>query len=451
MGKTSWMRAAVLTCCLVESGPAVADSLRDALVPPRARNAGVVEDAIRPLGSVIGAQLASQIPAFSTSAGFTYEYNTELEVFERTTRTFGPLFAERAATIGQGKFNINASYSWVRFDTFNGKNLDDLTSRVEIAEVPGEGQFFSGIRNSDGFLTQLKLKLDLEAHLFDFSFTYGLLPNLDVNIDLPVLRTYARSGLTDIIPDPRCVAAGVEECETLLEDLSDTIGPGAGLGGFLRDDGFFVVPESADRASSIGIGDIRLRSKYLPIRKPVSVAGLLDLILPTGDTEDFQGTGDTRLGTSLIVSHDAWGRVEGHAQAGVEFNINDIDRSQARYVAGVTGQVTSFAAVTLDFIGRSEFGQLGHIPNSARLPAVRNGTFVENTREEIEDPEGTNAQYRGRPFFIDIERNDILDLAVGTKLTLGVRTVLFANVLIPLNDDGLRANFVPTVGLESTF
>jgi len=39
----------------------------------------------------------------------------------------------------------------------------------------------------------VKLDLDLEAQLFDFSFTYGLLDNLDVNIDVPVLRTYAHS------------------------------------------------------------------------------------------------------------------------------------------------------------------------------------------------------------------------------------------------------------------
>ena len=204
------------------------------------------------------------------------------------------------------------------------------------------------------------------------------------------------------------------------------------------------MPESADSKSSIGIGDIRLRSKYLVMRKPVALAGLVDLVLPSGDTDNFHGTGDTRLGTMLIASDEVLDFLELHAQGGVEFNIDTIDRSQARYVAGFTAQVTSFAALTTDFLGRSEFGAQGRIPSSGRLPTVHNGTFV-NTQAELQDP---NTRFGGRGYFLDIHRNDILDLAVGAKFALGERAILFATALIPLNQDGLRASFVPTLGFE---
>ncbi len=430
--RTSGTLLAIAVIGIVSSARiAAAESLRDAIVPPRARGSQVIEAAIRPLGSVIGTQVANQIPTFSTSAGFTYEFNSELDVYERSAKTFGPLFGERAVTLGKGKFNITNSYTWVKFDEFNGRSLHNLDSRSELARLPDQnGSFYFGVVGPSG-LTQLKLDLDLEAQLVDFSFTYGVLDNLDVNIDVPVLRTYVRSGLIDVIPDPRCARLGLQLCQP-FDDTDLTPG------------GFATLPESADSKSSIGVGDIRLRSKYLVIRKPVALAGLVDLVLPSGNTDNFQGTGDTRLGTMLIASDEVLDFLELHAQGGVEFNIDTIDRSQARYVAGFTAQVTSFAALTTDFLGRSEFGAQGRIPSSGRLPTVHNGTFV-NTQAELQDP---NTRFGGRGYFLDIHRNDILDLAVGAKFALGERAILFATALIPLNQDGLRANFVPTLGFE---
>lgn len=414
-------------------------SLERALIPPRARGSGVVEDAIKPLSQTIGLQVANQIPTFSTSAGFTYEYNPTLEAYERSAKTFGPLFAERAVTLGKGKFNVNASYTWIRFDTFNGKNLDHLVSRVELADLPEGGRRFQGIRNADDMLTQLRLRLDIEAQLFDVSFTYGILDNLDMNIDIPILRTYAQSGLTDVIPDPRCVDAGAEDCVDLFNEQ----------GGFLTipEGGRGVNTGGIARATSVGVGDIRLRTKYLALREPVNAAGLFELILPSGSTSNFQGTGDTRLAASGIVSQDVLDRLELHGQAGFDVDVEDIGRSQARYIAGLTGQVVSFAAITVDLIGRSEFNPQGRIPSSGRLPEVRNGTFVQ-TAAELDNPD---TKFTGRPYFVDIKRADVLNLAFGAKFAVGQNTIVFATALVPLNDDGLRAQFVPTFGIESTF
>jgi hypothetical protein len=427
------------------TGVVVASSLRDALIPPRARGS-LLEPSLRPLANAIGSQVANQIPTLSTSAGYTYEYNPTLETLERSAKTYGPLFTERAVTIGKGHFNVNASYSWIHFDNYNGKSLNHLTSRVEDAIPAGEdgslGTVFAGIRNQDGFLTQLRLKLNLEAQLFDFSFTYGVLDDLDVNLDVPVLLTYARSGITDTIPDPRCLNRGHQECEDVFNGLSDPP-----PNGFLGDDGFYRVPESSARDNSLGIGDIHFRTKYRALRDPLNLAGLLDLGVPTGDVADFQGTGDTTLRTMLIVSRDIVDGLEVHSQAGVELTINDVDRSQARYGIGFTGQPFAFAAFTVDFLGRSEFNPQGRIKDTGRLPAVK-GDHYEQTFDELNDP---NAVYTGRPFFIDVKRNDVLDLAVGMKLSVNERTIVFANFLVPLNDDGLRSDFVPTIGGEISF
>jgi len=444
------LMAVVLAGSVGLADSAAAKSLRDSLIPAGLTNTPV-EDALKPFAAAIGSQVANQIPALSTSAGYTYEWNPELEVLERSAKTFGPLFTERAVTLGRNKFNFNVSYTYIKFDEFNGQELDHITNNIEKAYVPETGTtqyfgLFRGYTDNSGNKRlagdQVTLNLDLEAQLFDFSFTYGVLDTLDVNIDVPVLRTYARNAVQEIIPDPRCVGIGDVGCDTAL-----TLGGDKTIGGI---DGFFIPPDQVSRGAKLGIGDMHLRTKWAPVTKPVRMAALLDLALPTGDAADFQGTGDTRLGTLLIASKDLSSIFEIHAQGGVEFNCNDVDRSQARYAAGVTAQATRVLAITADFLGRSEFAAQGSIPNSGRLPAVSNIDGVDTLTQPLADlSNGDN--FKGRPIFVDIKRNDVFDLALGGRVAIGDRAMIIANFLIPLNQDGLRAEVIPTIGAEINF
>jgi hypothetical protein len=51
----------------------------------------------------IGAEV-SNIPLGTSAGGLTYNYDAKLGVFNRTTQSFGPVFAERAVTQGRGRF-----------------------------------------------------------------------------------------------------------------------------------------------------------------------------------------------------------------------------------------------------------------------------------------------------------------------------------------------------------
>ena len=384
--------------------------------------------ALQPLGQLIGTQVANQIPTLSTSAGFTYEYNPELEVYERSARTFGPLFGERAVTLGKGRFNANVAYTYLKFKQINGNDLSNLTSRFERATLNGEDTF-AGLINDDvadefdvTSFSEVTADLDIEAQIIDFSFTYGVLDNLDINVDIPVVRTYARIGVSQEILDPRFSALLPPDFAASQPTLFD---------------------QASSREDSLGLGDIRLRTKYLGLTGPVRLGGLMDFVMATGGKKDFRGTGDWRLGTYLIASSTLFEVFEPHAQAGVEWNINDVDISQAKYGVGVTTQLTDFAAISVDFLGRSEFGRLGRIPSSGRLPKVEDGEFVTDADGEL--------VLDGRPLFADVKRNDIFDLALGAKVALTDNAILFATVSIPLNTDGLRAEFVPTAGFEASF
>ncbi|MBM4259484.1 MAG: hypothetical protein FJ147_26740 [Deltaproteobacteria bacterium] len=64
---------------------------------------------------------AADFPAISTVPGFTYRYNSQLQVFERSSSSLGPVFIERPETLGRGKVNFGFSYLFVDFDELNGK------------------------------------------------------------------------------------------------------------------------------------------------------------------------------------------------------------------------------------------------------------------------------------------------------------------------------------------
>ena len=85
-------------------------------------------DPTEALGNV-SQEISSQIqrvPHGSTVAAFTFEFDSNLNVFTRSTEGLGPLASERAQTTGKGKLNVAFSHSYVDFKVFEGDDLDDI-------------------------------------------------------------------------------------------------------------------------------------------------------------------------------------------------------------------------------------------------------------------------------------------------------------------------------------
>jgi len=107
-------------------------------------------------------------------------------------------------------------------------------------------------------------------------------------------------------------------------------------------------------------------------------------------------------------------------------------------------------ALTVDFLAGASLGRRSAFRTPRRLPAVRNIGGVDTLTQPLAELNDNN-KFKGRPLFVDIKRNDVLDLAVGGRVAIGERVMLIADFLIPLNQDGLRADFIPTVGAEVNF
>ena len=205
-----------------------------------------------------------------------------------------------------------------------------------------------------------------------------------------------------------------------------------------------------------GIGDITLRTKYQVWQTEQGGLALgLNLLVPTGDEDDFLGTGDLHVTPQLYASEVLWNRFEPHVNLGLDFNADDVDRSSFVYAAGATLQVIDNVALLVDFIGRKEFGRLtidqGLRPESAGV-ALADGRDPATCTADT--PCFTDIERGPQPFFPgarEIGTNFFADVSFGVRYIFGESGSLFFGAIIPLNDDGFRSDFVPSGGIEMTF
>jgi len=349
---------------------------------------------------------ARAVPVISSSAGFTYQYNPTTEVFERTSQTLGPLYLERPDTLGRRKFNVSVSFQYVELNSFDGTDLKELENGDPIVI-----RAFDAAGNRTGFrATRLRYSLGLQNYVTAVGFTYGIIDDLDINLYVPIIVTNMRIGVH-------------------AQDVAT-----AGLDGVFTPS---VGPERVgrDAGDAVGVGDILLRAKYqLPRLNILRWALGMQLRLPSGSSEDFQGTGDVELSPFLYLSTVLWNRVEPHMNLGVDFNTSDVSRSAARYGFGVDVDVHPRVNLNVAYLGRSQF-EASADPADTQFAHLHGGQTV------LEPLLG-----------LDFDRKDTSDLSFGLRAVVWRNVMVFVNGIYALNDSGLRNDtIIPAGGIEGTF
>ncbi|MBM4064996.1 MAG: hypothetical protein FJ266_05060 [Planctomycetes bacterium] len=320
-------------------------------------------------------------PVSSTGGGFTFQYDSELEVFTRTTDSLGPIFAERATTLGEKKINFGFSYTYIDYSKLQGKDLHSLKSIVLLDQ-----------KQKDKNLLQLDFDVDVKSNLFSFYGTYGITDRWDISVLVPVLQ----------------VQFDVDSTARILNRTREK-GQGGKILGYSFDSGE-TIGDSVSGAST-GIGDIFLRSKYnLFTSEWIDFTPALDVKLQTGNEDELLGTGRTSIKPFLIFSKSIT-RFTPHFNLGYEFNSGSEGQDRIVYTTGADygfGKGNNHFSVSSDFIGRHK---------------------VENA---------------------DVG-NNIIDFSTGFKWSPRSGTLVFVNVQVPLNEDGLRADWIPTAGYELNF
>jgi hypothetical protein len=229
-----------------------------------------------------------------------------------------------------------------------------------------------------------------------------------------------------------------------------------------------------------GIGDIVLRAKGVVWRgERAAVAVAADLRLPTGDEQNFLGSGTFGFTPFAVFSYAA--RVSPHVNVGYEVNGNSVLAGQIipPQPVGLPANITVPSTYTK-----------GHLPNQFLysggvdvivVPKRLAGTFdligqrvISAERATVTtqsflgpcgpsglaplDPANSNgyctspAANVSQPALSETRGSfNITSASLGAKLRISDKFIVFGNALIKLDSGGLRAKVVPLVGASLSF
>ncbi|MEK6569009.1 MAG: transporter [candidate division NC10 bacterium] len=346
----------------------------------------------------LNSQLTSAIvvPSFNSSVtGFTFDIERGVPV--RTTESLGTLLTERATTLGARKLDVTFTYTRVKFTKLQGKDLDDLELVFRRNDANEGCDPSSPLLLARCDIIKANLKVDLTEDIFALIATYGLTAEWDVGFVVPVthirLIAKAHAAIFDQFGNPG---------GTKLGDIPiHRFGPNS------------TQPDASGGGDETGLGDIVLRTKYNFLRHYddliPDMAFLVELKLPTGDEERLLGTGGTNL-TGLLVASRTYARwFTPHVNLGYEIDTKDTRQNAIRYALGFDARLLPELTLAAGIIGRAK-------------------------------PDGSGTG------------DHIVDLSLGVKWNPIKSLILRTNVQIPLDkNSGLRADFIPTVGIEYIF
>jgi hypothetical protein len=396
----SEMRRALLLSLLVALAPAIAPAqeVGDQLIRALDLTAAAVERSF-----------ARALPLPAPSTGVSYSFDPVTGNFERDPVTLGQIYLERADPIGARRVNLSFVYQYVSLDSLEGHDADSLHSNP----IPLEGLAAA--------VAVPTLSIGADVHEFLFAASYGITDALEASLAVPIMY----SDLSVEAPVQGAAITPSGELVLVEERVSDHMHP-------------------------VGVGDVLLRAKYrfAELTDVHASAGLL-LRFPSGDEEALQGIGFFQVTPGLIVSTRMfqparWARLQGHFNAGIDFDTEDVNDSDARWGFGLDWGFTDDVTAAIAFLAQNQFARVAPpgtftFPNCrsdlvtcAADPAVRVGT------QQI--------------FGLTGARPDYYTLSLGGRGAIWRDTLfLLANVAIPLNDGFVRTAPIPLVGIEAAF
>jgi hypothetical protein len=359
-------------------------------------------------------QLVS-VPLPSPSGGFTYQFDSTLGVFQRTTRSFGPIVAERADTIGARRVAIGFAFQRFTFDTVEGLDL----RRVPAVFTHDNAELRGGREDVVTTLNTIQANVTQSTTFV----TVGITDLLDVSLAVPVVSNYLK-----VVSEATVNRLGT------TNELTHFFRQANGDVGETR---LFTAAGSAS-----GVGDLMVRVKSTVRKDPKSsVAVGVDLRLPTGKEMDLLGSGAAGLEPFAIWS-GTYAGISPHLNASYKWNGSSVLAGnpargesadfpdQLTYSLGADVSINPRMTIAFDVLGR-------YLVDAERL------------RHE---------QFRaldGRSVFPTIafgrESFNVLSGAIGIKGNVVGQLLLDFNLMFKLNERGLRDKVTPLLGLEYSF
>lgn len=368
-------------------------------------------------------ELAGEISSFplaSSGGGFTYRFDPELGVLTRTTESFGPVYTERADTIGKGRFNFGVNFSSFTFDKIDGLSIRDGDLKLVFTHQPIANLFFEG----DVITAQLFLKMKTE--ITAFVFTYGVTDQLDVGLAVPLVKVDMQLQSTDTV---QRLATAL--CCTTIHQF-----PGGGSTATFTQSG-----------SASGLGDVLARAKFRILRGSVgALAVFADVRVPTGEERDLLGAGTTQVKGALIGSIH-FGPASVHANAGYTWAAEKsgvkIVPDQINYNLGLDVAAHPRLTFIAEVIGRDV--------RKTDVVVIDNHTYTAQRASADQTTFTPFSQVFPRLVVNPISNQNRLTGSVGLKINPVGNLLLTLNGLIALDKKGLQDKFTPLISLDYSF
>src|SRR5207249_3487205 len=100
--------------------------------------------------------------------------------------TLGPLFAERAPSLGRGKLDLSLSATFFEYDEFEGRNLNRFN--VDFLHDPDA---FGDPNKREQFeldIVRATMDINIDVQIYSAALTYGITDRLDIGALLPLVH-----------------------------------------------------------------------------------------------------------------------------------------------------------------------------------------------------------------------------------------------------------------------
>lgn len=360
--------------------------------------------------SAIAAQV-SQLPLASASAGTVVVYSGGIP---ETFNNLGPILTDRAQTVGKRRFFLGFTASQFVFTDIDGIPLSKLPfSFVATAYVPNTNTVSSYTYTSED--TDLHFKIDQ----FVGVATYGLTNRLDVSVIVPV--EYVSMGSTTY-----------NTTGYILDANNNLVfGP-------------YSSPNTHTPGTASGVGDITFNGKGELWRgEHATVSAGMNFRAPTGDDQNYLGSGSWGYNPYLVYGY-LW-KVSPHAKIGYQWNsASELNNPTGKpggnlalpggfnYDVGADWAMLKRVTIAGDLLGNQYVNSPKYVIDTVPLP----------------DNPSTASLATITPASSTYSINNV---SAGLKWNPFGNLVLSGNVLIQIDNNGLRSRPTPLVGISYKF
>ena len=374
--------------------------------------------ALTAFNTEVAGQLSS-FPLASSGGGFTYRFDPDLGVLVRTTDSFGPIYTERADTIGKGRFAFGINYSSFSFDTIDGLSLRDGDLRLVFTHVDVHNFVEGDVITAD-------LRLKLTTNITAFVLTYGVVDAVDLSVVVPLVKVDMQTQSTAAI---QRLATGL--CCTTIHQF---VGGGS-------------TATTSQSGSASGLGDVLARAKVRLLRGPSGAVALLaDARVPTGEERDLLGTGTTQV-TGALVGSVHFRPVSVHANAGYTWAAPQggakVVPDQIVYNFGLDVAAHPRLTFSAELVGR--------VVRNTQKVLIENHTYTADRASADQTSFSTFSQDFPRLIVAPASSDNRMSGSVGLKINPVGNILVTLNGLFPLTNRGLQDKFTPLIGIDYSF